>query len=108
MSMLTAEMLRGAAAHLWPNHDHVRLEFMCRALEEHLKRHFVDLLYEGLSDFRDLLWEHDVSTGGMLRHRGRSYYYREADDFDAHLPAAQVQAHRFDFLNLLACELENP
>jgi hypothetical protein len=102
MNTLTAGMPRDAATWLWPNHDHMRLEFMCHAL--------VDSLYAtGLGDavktaFCALLVAHDVDRGGNLEHEGRSYY----SGARGRLPAWRVQNHRFDFLNLLACELENP
>ena len=58
-----------------------------------------------LDTFCKLLKAHDVGQGGNLAHKNRS---RTLDEHGEWLPAEQVQNHRFDFLNLLACELEHP
>jgi hypothetical protein len=59
MSTLIADMLRDAAAWLWPSHDHTRLEFMRHALVDSL--HGTGLGDSANTEFRALLKAHDVS-----------------------------------------------
>lgn len=100
-ALLTPYLLRRAAAWLSINRQHHRLEFMCHALYDAVAAERPDLNPAiVLEEFNDLLDLQDVGRGGLLLHRGHDYY------FDSTMSIFEVQALRFDFLHLLALELE--
>lgn len=101
---LTPQMLRDAALLLSvdyePNTDGLN-RFMCHAVEDVSP---MGSLWEVCEEFAELLDEHEVDVAGSLHHRGINY----AGDLPHWRDQHQAQCLRFDFLNLLACELEAP
>lgn len=114
MSLITPELLREAATYLSPGfHDH-GIPFMCfcvdRAASPNLDYRTDDeflLAYEARKEFERMLDEHLVVTWGNLRYvRAGEDEHRPFDDEAEYVTEAK-QAARFDFLNLLACSMED-
>lgn len=99
---LTPDLLRDAAARLSPGGEEPGKQFMCHAVGEVISGLDLELRVSARTAFQELLRFHGVSLGGGL-----------ANDFGLDIDQEgpygswESQALRFDFLNLLALDLED-